>query len=177
MTSCVEAERELLLRYRPWLRKVAKGMTQTNPDRAEELGQEGWIALWQATRTYDGRDGVPLDAWLKQSAIYRMKVMIRHWTAACRDMNATELAGNPWDEVSTWWAALTTDLGDIEFAYHHGEIAQAMASLSPRQQEYVYLRYCCDYGTKELTAHFGYPPKTVGQQARAKLAAQLEHLR
>lgn len=173
-------ERALLLAWRPWLRKVARGMTvrlrAAGHDIAEDLAQEGWIALWEATRTYDGRNGVELDYWLKRCAHDRMRVVLRLLMAKCRDIDATQLAGNPWDDTGRCWDALTTNLTDLEFAYHHGEIAQAMASLTPRQREYVYLRYYRGYGTAELTKHFGYLPKTIGQQVRRNLAAKLAHL-
>ena len=185
-------ERELLLRYRPRLRKIAASMTLQFPDRAEDLAQEGWVALWQATHTYDGRGGVALDYWLMRNAHDRMRVMIRHWTAQCRDVRQTELAGDPWERIEAYsddhnsdftgkasdvvWIGLTTDLAGIENAYHYGEIAQAMAELTPRQREYIYLRYCRGLDASELTAHFGYPPKTIGQQARKNLAKSLSHL-
>jgi RNA polymerase sigma factor (sigma-70 family) len=171
---------------------MAASMTLQFPDRADDLAQEAWIALWLATRTYDGRDGVALDYWLMRNAHDRMRVMIRHWTAQCRDMRRTELAGDPWEKIDAYsdnhtreftgtatdtvWVELTTDLVGIENAYHYGEIAHAMAELTPRQREYIYLRYCQGLDTSELTAHFGYPPKTVGQQARKNLAKSLAHL-
>ena len=185
-------ERELLLRYRPRLRRMAASMTLQFPDRADDLAQEAWIALWLATRTYDGRDGVTLDYWLIRNAHDRMRVMIRHWTAQCRDARRTELAGDPREKIEAYsddhtseftgtasdtvWVELTTDLVGIENAYHYGEIAQAMAELTPRQREYIYLRYCRGLDTAALTAHFGYPPKTIGQQARKNLAKSLAHL-
>lgn len=185
-------ERELLLHYRPRLRRMAAGMTLQFPDRAEDLAQEAWIALWQATRTYDGRGGVTLDYWLMRNAHDRMRVMIRHWTAQCRDARRTELAGDPWAKIEAFsddhtndftgvasdvvWVELITDLTGIENAYHYGEIAHAMAELTPRQREYIYFRYFCGFDTSELTAHFGYPPKTIGQQARKNLAKSLSHL-
>lgn len=184
-----DEERELLLSWRPWLRKVARGMTERltqhgHGDRSEDLAQEGWIALWQATRTYDGRGGVSFDYWLRRCAHDRMRVVLRLWMARCRDVNVTELGGDPWERVNNWselasdnaWVSLLTNLGDVEFAYHHGEIAQAMASLTPRQREYVYLRFHLGYTTPELTAHFGYPPKTLGVRVREKLAVKLAHL-
>jgi RNA polymerase sigma factor (sigma-70 family) len=189
MTMTLDEQQELLLSWRPWLRKVAQRMTvrltrSGHGDRSEDLAQEGWIALWQATKTYDGRDGVPFDYWLQRCAHDRMRVVLRLWMAKCRDVNITELGGNPWEQISNWselssenaWVSLLTNLGDVEFAYHHGEIAQAMACLTPRQREYVYLRYCRGYTSPELTAHFGYPPKTLGVRARECLAAKLPHL-
>lgn len=185
-------ERELLLQYRSRLRRIAAGMTLQFPDRAEDLAQEGWIALWQATNTYDGRGGVTLDYWLMRNAHDRMRVMIRHWTAQCRDARQTEMAGDPWEKIEAYsddhsaeftgtgsdlvWVGVTTDLGGIETAYHYGEIAHAMAELTDRQREYIYLRYYKGLDTAELTAHFGYPPKTIGQQARKNLAKSLSHL-
>lgn len=185
-------ESELLRQYRPKLRRMAARMTLQFPDRTEDLAQEGWIALWQATRTYNEREGVTLDYWLTRNAHDRMRVMIRHWTAQCRDARKTELAGDPWEKIEAYsaehtseftgkasdviWVEMLTDLGGIETAYHYGEIAHAMAELTDRQREYIYFRYCRGYDAQALTEHFGYPPKTIGQQVRKNLAKSLSHL-
>lgn len=188
----ITEERELLLQYRPKLRRMAFRMTLQFPDRSDDLAQEAWIALWQATKTYDDRRGVTLDYWLLRNASDRMRVMIRHWTAQCRDARKTELSGDPWEKIEAYsddhtseftgkasdiiWVEMLTNLEGIETAYHYGEIAHAMAELTDRQREYIYLRYCRGLGTAALTAHFGYPPKTIGQQARKNLARSLAHL-
>lgn len=189
MSLSLVDERELLLHYRPWLRKVAGGMTRRLRatyvgDIAEDLAQEGWIALWQATMTYDGRGGVTLDYWLRRSAHDRMRVVLRLLMARCRDVNKTVIAGDPWGRINdrselsseNIWSSLTVDLLDIEFAYHHGEIAEAMAELTPRQREYVYLRYCRGCNTRELIEHFGYQPTTIGVTVKKKLKIRLAHL-
>lgn len=170
-------EVELLEHYRPWLRKVAAGMTL--PDRAEDLAQEGWIALWKATQSYDG--SAPLDWWLKRKAHGRMLVVIRNWGSIRNaqhrvvDFDFIESLG---DELESAWLiqAISLELPEVELAYHHGEIVAALDALTPREREYVVARFWGGLNHPELTAHFGYQPQGLWRTARRKLVAQLEHL-
>lgn len=165
------AEREILEHYRPWLRKVAAGMT--TPARAEELAQEGWIALWRAHRDYDG--SAPLDWWLKRKAHGRMLMLVgRDW----QTVKATQdiAAGHPTAEEPAVWGRLAVDLGSIEFAYHAGEILDAINRLTPREREYVFLRFWCGWRQPQMVAHFGYEPNGLWRTSRMKLRGGLAHL-
>lgn len=68
----------------------------------------------------------------------------------------------------------------VIMAYHHGEIAQALDSLTPRQREYVELRFWRGMEHPELEAHFGYNPGSLWSAkkggARVRLAKELAHL-
>jgi DNA-directed RNA polymerase specialized sigma24 family protein len=181
-------EQELLLSWRPWLRKVAKGMTNRLSlsyvgDIAEDLAQEGWIALWRATKTYDGRGGVELDYWLKRNAHDRMRVVLRFLMAKCRDINRTQLAGDPWAQLDMYsdfssenaWAALVTDLGDIEMAYHDGEIMAAINRLPRTQRQYVIRKFWHGWDPTALDIYFN-NAKYTWRLAKRNLAEQLSHL-
>lgn len=161
-------ERELLAEYRPWLRKVAVGMT--SPQQAEDLAQEGWIALWRALRAHDASKS-PQDYWLKTQAHRRMLTVVRNWGTTT---NAQHVAIG---DTAGIWEQLQTELPELENAYHHGQICAALAALTPREREYVQLRFWGDLRGAELKAHFGYQPHALWRTAKPKLEAALSHLR
>ena len=168
-------QRALLQSYRPWLRVVAANMT--TPDKAEECAQEGWIAMWRAYVTYDGRS--PLDYWLKHVAKNRMLSVLRNHAATKNTVQ--QPAGLPYadhylDGVDSVWDALQVELPEIELAYHRGEIYAALNRLTPREREYVLLRFWHGYRAPQMRAHFGYPPHALWTTAKRKLAGSLEHL-
>lgn len=174
-------ERELLLSYRPWLRKVALGMCRQFPEQSEDVAAEGWVALWRSIRSYPGNEDVPADNWLKAAALNKMRSAVRNHTAQCRDARLTALAGLPGMRESDKkevdiWDALCVDLGAVELAYHHGEIMEAVNALPPKQRLYVFLKYWKGYTDTELITIFGYRPKTLGTVAHAKLSKELAHL-
>lgn len=165
-------ETELLQSFRPWLRTVAAGFPETQPSRVEELAQEGWIAVWRAISK--NKDDRPLEPFLKQCAINRMRDVFSQWTAASRNVYMTHSVDMTPGEINLW-EALCTDLGDIEEAYHHGEIMQAVNQLPKAQRQYVIRKfwYCWDPTALDLyfTNH-----KRVWQEAKSTLSKQLAHL-
>jgi DNA-directed RNA polymerase specialized sigma24 family protein len=100
--------------------------------------------------------------------------------ARCRDIRITDLAGVPGmrdeDDKVDVWDALSIDLGEVEMAYHHGEIMNALSALPPKQRAYIWLKYWKGYTDTEMKAIFGYRPKTLGDIAHKKLAEDLMHL-
>lgn len=168
-------EHELLLSYRSWLRTVASKMTR--PDQTEDLAQEGWIAIWRATKTYNGQ--TPLDWYLKQKAHQRMLTCVtRDWVTikASQDVPAGLPSLFYVSDEDTVWDALFIDFGDIEWAYHHGEIMQALGALTPREREYVALRFWGGFTFTDLTDYFGYQPQGLWRRSRMKLMSELAHL-
>ncbi len=160
-------ERELLLSYRPWLRAIA---TRMQPLRAEEIAQEGWIAIWRAVQSHDA-EFAPQDFWLKKNALDRMRSVLRDYQAQLRDWRQQVLVG----DLTAIWEGEEALL-EMDLAYHHGEIAQALHSLTPREREYVFLRFWHGYRKPEMIAHFGYEPNGLWRTARPKLAEALAHL-
>lgn len=160
-------ERDLLESYRPWLRKVAVRMT--TPDLAEDLAQEGWIAIWRAVDLWDGR--APLDWWLKRKAHGRMITCVaRDWKTA----KATQDVPTPDEDLL--WEQLTVDLGRVELAYHQGTLYAALAALTPREREYVFLRFWCGWKAPQMREHFGYEPNGLWRTSKIKLTESLAPL-
>lgn len=165
-------ERKLLEKYRSWLRVVAADLLRGRPPHLiDDLASEGWIAIWKAmheNRNVDKK--APLDWWLKRQAKLRMTRMIRDWFEPMKQRQHT------WVEDVTDYVDLPALLPDIEIAYHRGEIYQALNILSPREREYVVMRYLLAQTPAELTAHFGYEPTALWRTARPKLARELAYL-
>lgn len=160
-------ETELLTSYRPWLRVVAANMTA--PAQAEDLAQEGWIALWRALPSYDGR--APFDPWCKTVARNRMYNVIRESHAARRDERRLLTVGNVEDVIDAG-----AEVEGIELAYHQGEIATALAHLTAQQRDYVRARFWGGLTYTELNARFQMNSTGIWKWARRRLAAELEHL-
>lgn len=153
-------------------------MSSSQPSRIEELAQEGWIALWQASKKHTDV------GWLKASALKRMISIRRDWLAQRRDIRRTVPLGLPMVtkdvegyEDDSIWAALTSELGDVELAYHHGEIMHTLSTLTPREREYIYHKYWLGKTDTDLIEVFGYRPRTIGASAYNKLRNKLSHLR
>lgn len=167
-----DEERELLLHYRPWLRATAADLMQGRPPhRIDDLGQEGWIAMWKAM--HEDRDvavKAPLDWWLKHRAINRMRNVVRDWFVPGKQRQHIFT-----DDIPDLMAA-SAELENIELAYHYGEIRAAVDRLPPREREYVLLRFWGGYTYSRLVAHFGYNTSNVWRIVRPKLVSDLEHL-
>lgn len=235
----------LIADYEAWLHKRASALT--GPDKHEDLVQEGRIAVWQATRSFDTERGA-LPHWLTFKAENKMKEVITEdlWTGrpdrseGIRERSVTEKGlenrrkiseftavyrrqhgrapsqaaigralGMHQGSVSKYMKTLTAvsknrvstssldelldaehgaeflvstaDLTDsIALAYHRGEIATALDSLTPAQKKYVVLRFWCGFVTAELKQEFGYDPSALWSArpsgAREKLRRALAHL-
>lgn len=161
-------ERDLLEWYKPWLRTVAARMCRSKPSRVDDLVQEGWIAIWRATKTWDSRS--PLDWWLKRKAVGVMLDKIRN-----EESKKNTLFNYVPDINDVVTVAFVLD--NVELAYHHGEIMRALNTLTPRQREYVVMRFWGGQGYPDLCEHFGYPPQALWTASRKKLADELAHLK
>ncbi len=68
----------------------------------------------------------------------------------------------------------------VEAAYHNGEIADAISSLTPSQQRYVKARFWKGMNDEALTSEFGYQPHNLWSNkrygAKQRLAEQLKYL-
>lgn len=168
-----EAEQQKILQsFRPWLRTVAAGFPDTQPSRVEELAQEGWIAVWRAVSK--NKDDRPLEPFLKQCAINRMRDVFSEWTAASRNVYMTHPADMTPGKINLW-DMLRTDLGDIEMAYHHGEIMDAINRLPRTQKAYVLRKFWHNWPKQSLEIYFNSPEYTW-RVAKANLAEELAHL-
>lgn len=163
-------EVELLRAFRPWLRVVGVRMADA-PSQAEDLAQEGWIAIWRALPDYDGER--PFDPWAKSVAINRMRNVIRERHAARRDTRREYGLADVTDLID-----IGKEVEGLEQAYHAGEIHAAINGLTPLQREYVVARFWGDLNYRELNERFGSRNSTAAfwKRAKANLARELEHL-
>lgn len=164
-----QEERDLLVRLRPWLRDRARSLLPYSEHRhIDDLAAEAWVAVWRETRT-----GNLDEPWLKAVARNRMLNWIRDELAAPQrgDRNTTYL-----DDMTTVWDGEQA-VGDVEWAYHHGQIAAAVNALHPTQREYVYLRFWRGWEASRLNAHFQVANTSyLWARARPKLRDSLAHL-
>lgn len=140
---------DVLPDYHRWLHKIAYDMLPMNSPDHDDLAQEGFVAMWRAFDTFDSAKG-SLPSWLTTAARMRMSDVARghgqwfgheavrgHREARTTSLDAALDVGSDFLD-----ALLGVDVLDgVESAYHHGEIAQAIAELSPMQREYVYARF------------------------------------
>lgn len=166
MSSMSERD-ELLVEIRSWLIGVANLM---NPNMAQDLAQEGWIAAWKASeRPRDNDDN--LLAYMKQAARWRMTSCLddASWLTATRRSPDSAQPALPVESVETLWHEPDppTDLYEVE---------QAVAALPPRQQEYFRLRFWEGWTDGELRQRYGATGSTWAR-GKDKLVAKLGHLR
>lgn len=164
-------ELEMLNKLRPYLLTVARGLTK-DPGMQQDLAQEGWIAAWRTLGR--GAAWANPESIAKKAAVWRMtSVVSRGETFGHSRKNYTKTTEVPVDSFTIHPATIERQL---ELAYHHGEINEAIESLSPRQREYVKLRFWRGMQKPELTTHFGYEPSRLWSRAKPKLKEQLGHL-
>ena len=161
--------------YDRWLHARANQMLPpdtfhrgTAIDRSD-LVQVGRVALWHAAETFDPSRGAA-PAYLTMRAQGAMRDALR--------AREKHVVNDLVFDINTDDQASPVDLDELLLtAYHGGDIADAISTLTPRQQEYVRLRFWGGRTSNELTEVFGYDPRGVWAGAKRKLAARLEHLR
>lgn len=178
---------QVLPLYRGWLRKVASGLLSPGHEALDDLIQEGACAIWRACRTYDPAVA-PLDYWLKRSASQRMLRVVarRDWTG-----HAKRNPGGRPDRPETSLDGLGPEMGialEVEdvssaqvldkalWAYHAGEIARAVDTLTDRERRYVRARFWGGLTGPETDALLHTTSANIWRTARPKLHAQLGHL-
>lgn len=130
----------VLADYEKWLHRVAN--TVGRLEDHDDLVQEGRVAMWRALSTYDETRG-SLPSWLTRAAEQRMKdVAWGHGQPfgheAVRGVREVEMGPSLDGEPEQVVEAL---LGYVEDAYHDGEILRIVRTLTPEQQQVVFLRF------------------------------------
>jgi RNA polymerase sigma factor (sigma-70 family) len=137
--------------YRRWLFRVAYDLSPVGSSDVEDLVQEGYIAMWRALGTYDPKQGA-LPTWITNAARMRMKDVAfgsgqffgRPETRGARSVEAT-VSTDALVEDNPAALDMLLDFSDLAesatFAYHAGEIAEAIDRLSPAQRRYVIARF------------------------------------
>ena len=103
-----------------------------------------------------------------------MRDVFSQWIAASRNIYVTHSVdmtpANDWLRE-----ALRTDLGDIEEAYHHGEIMRAIDRLPRTQRQYVIRKFWYCWNPTALDLYFTNHRK-VWREAKTTLSKELAHL-
>ena len=144
----------------------------------EDLQQEAMIAVWQAEQAFDetrSPEKIPFVKWkARNHAIDQLRPRVKH-----KAYYGVEDAD---DVLDAMFDQDPSVLDRVIAAYHAGEIQEALKTLTPKQREYVELRFWGGLSEAELTAHFGYGPSGLWGApagrggARRKLAVALAHL-
>lgn len=173
---------------RAWLMATARGLWQANSRiGAEDLAQEGWIAMWAAQSKLDGGKGNGM-AYLRQCARRRMVDVLRsarYYTKAGRkpinlelpvptidDGDSEDGAVKIWDEL-----AIGDNIDALVLAYHEGEIWRAIGELPSVQRDYVVLRFYRGFNDLEARTAVGKPNSNgLWSTVKATLHEKLDHL-
>lgn len=145
------------------------------PDRhlQEDLLQVGRIAVWEACLSFNQMSG-SLPAWVMFKA---RNAMFDHFR---RPKWGRATGNEPLPDDNPIWDRLVTEDPDVDWMAHRREVVAAINTLTPRQREYVYLRFFEGYKSKDLRQHFGYDPQGLWSSpkngAKNKLRPLLVHL-
>jgi RNA polymerase sigma factor (sigma-70 family) len=151
------ALRVLHERHTPWLAARLRRRCP-DPDIVAEALQDTWLAVWKAPR-WDG--GGAVGAWLWGIAIRRL-------IGVLRKRNRWEGVRERRDECDDGMVVSAEDrvLNGVE----HGDLAGALASLSPELRSVVRATVLDGLTTKEAAQLLGVPRGTVkSRMARAKV--------
>lgn len=173
---------EILMNYRGWLLKTAWDYA-TDAERARDLAQEGWIAMWRALQV-PRPAGVAESTYLMNQARWRMQRCVqRHTWTGMPDRRAEGYGGSQkrvFAADAEFGHENINDLADevtvadaaagLEWSYHHGEIMAALDKLTPKQKEHV-IR--CFWMGERLSGSWWFGPKGI----KNRLADELSHLR
>jgi RNA polymerase sigma-70 factor (ECF subfamily) len=153
---------ELHARHAPWMRSRLRRRC-ADADAVADAVQDTFVAIWRSAGSWDGR-GEPA-AWMWGIAIRRLIAVLRtrsRWAAVRSD--------RPDDEVVV--AAEERVLEGVE----HGDLAAAMAALSPELRAVMEATVLDGLTTREAARLLGIPAGTVktrAMRARAELRGAL----
>lgn len=153
----------------PWLRTVAASMT--TEDRAEDLAQDGWLAMWRGAEKWSGTGN--FHGWIRRCAKNGMLTSVRDSKWAHNDLRKTVLTGDFPEDIEPVAPAVHPELD-----YHTREILEALNDLPEKHREYIVLKFWGGWRRSELDAHFNSSNSArMWQTAKPKLARALAHLK
>ena len=177
--ECSESElSDILSPYIPWLNAEASKLTSR--ELAEDLAQEGLIAMWRGLVKFDPERGVPLDFYLKKTARWGMLTAARKngYTGSQRRYKRDI-------PPMSCYALQDSDSGSSDpfealvFSAHRQDIIDALNRvLAPQQRKFAILKFMYQYSYSELSEHFGYVPTALFKaKHKERLAQSLTHLK
>lgn len=186
-------ESALLAELRPWIRAEASAMLDWELGRhAEDIAQEAWIHLWRSLPTY--HDQAPFVPWCKTVIRNRLHYEIRalraqkrggpgedrnHGTGV-RPRKVTVTGTDLYSDITDVWDGEAACL-DLDWAYHHAELAAALEALTPKLRGYVIARFFHGLRGAELDVAVGQRHATASlwngpRRGREQLSRALQHL-
>lgn len=171
-------DQELLLKIlKPKFERLAQQYT-ANPELQKDLAQEAWVDAWR--RLQDGDLDAGDIGMLVQGARWKMLgILDGNKTYGAdgkrRATGAVDKLVTVADD-SLFWTQLQHNLNDLEAAYHHGEIGEAIADLTPKQQRYIHQRFWLDKSDAQMKAEFGSNPTMIWYRVKGLLRDRLSHL-
>lgn len=183
---------EVVHNFRLWTYKVANSFHQTGLVDADDLAQEGLIAMWRALEKKGGKAHVSA-TYLTQTGRFAMIKIVEGKPLTGGDTTPgpryrPSTVGVDWSDVAAhgedygFERLLTADdlLSAVDWAYHHGEIVECLNSLSPQDRAYVYSRFWQGKTDTEIAAERGVSNKMLGgrwaKTIRPVLVKALAHL-
>lgn len=156
--------------YWKWALMEARSYSNitTDPAAIQDLAQEAWIAIWTELDKANREGREVNDSYLKRKGKWTILSIIRA---------PKMLAEVPVDTDEFHLVAPVGETPDL--ARHTSEIHAAIRELTPRQQEYVYLRFWRELAVKTELAALGFGRPIwyrTPDGARARLRARLAHL-
>lgn len=153
---------ELHARHAPWIRSRLRRRC-ADPDVVADAVQDTFVAIWRSAGTWDGR-GEPA-AWMWGIAIRRLIGVLRtrnRWAAVRESHGRGEVVAAAEERV----------MEGVE----HGDLAAAMAALSPELRAVLQATVLDGLTTREAARLLGIPAGTVktrAMRARAQLRGAL----
>jgi DNA-directed RNA polymerase specialized sigma24 family protein len=180
-----ESREDMIARVLPNYRAILMGMARRmcpNPHASvEDLAQEGHIAMWRAVEKHKAGN---LAGWLTTSARNRMTSVASGKSALGNEVEPGVYRMPPSQSLDVLheagWDAPDDDIPDMTdlviAAYHEGEIALALDSLTEKQRAAVIKMFCHGERITHVTKEMGLG-NTWWQRVRPILAEQLAHLK
>ena len=169
--------------WESWIWKTARDICWPNHmDKIDDVRQEGRIALWHghtephALRNAERR---------MRSFAFGRRPQTGHTRGAGgegMDVQQVVVLDAPVNEGVTVMDLLAAVdlLGEIEIAYHHGEIMQAINSLPDEHREYLYRRFWEGWNDSEIARSMGVSTSGMHNRwvrtIRPALIERLQHL-
>ncbi len=147
-----EAFRDLFRRYAPTALALAGRITR-DPNLAQEITQEAFLAVWRSSDAYDPGQG-SVRAWLVGIVHHRAVDAVRRQTAEQRRAERALAVDPPVDVAEE-------ALEGIEVPRERRAVREALAALPPPQREVIELMYYGGLSQSAIAERLSLPLGTV----------------
>lgn len=151
-----------------------EGLLRWKAGGDEDAVQEARIAVWRTLTKHPGATR----SYLDQAATWRIRAVQRgeSLTGETRPHGGKDTRPDPLRSGTEELEAaldLSATAGDLDLAYHHGEIMLAIAALPPVHREYVVLRFWGGMDRNEIGRILHRNPANLATTWRTQIQPQL----